>query len=411
MDCDLCEKRIVELLYGELDERAAAETRNHLEGCPSCKAAFERLEIARAYARRLELAPAPSMSKVLAAAREQAAVNRASREQAAAGRARGPLEGTPGAVEAPGEENGTARFLRWLGGVAMAPQLGVATVLLLVVGIGLWYLPQLEGGGRGAPDRILETDPASIGETTLVPAEPLQLSHDPRTGRVIEVVGPGEGSSVQRETESSGSAVRRTPRAADPAITMARPDEAIGEREIAPDLGAGSVRQDTLPELTTAAGVFEGGALPGPGTGADAPAHAGPAPIAAPAPSPPSAPPVTSPDERSIDDVVALAEEPLAAHALHQQARSLAAAGRCQESVVRYEQLQARHPDYAQSGQASLEAGQCLRRLGRLGSARAAFERAARSSVPTVAGAARREIVELEAQERAASEVPAAAAD
>ncbi|MBN8613118.1 MAG: hypothetical protein J0L92_21180, partial [Deltaproteobacteria bacterium] len=155
MDCEHCEKSLLELSYGELDESAAATARGHLEGCASCRAAFQKIEIGRAFARKLELEPAPSMAKVLAAAREQAAASRAAREQ--------PPEIATSPRTAPRDEatdeGGLAGWLRRLGAFVMGPQLGVATVLMLVVGIGLWYLPQLGGGaGRGTPP-LLEPEP------------------------------------------------------------------------------------------------------------------------------------------------------------------------------------------------------------------------------------------------------------
>jgi tetratricopeptide (TPR) repeat protein len=239
---------------------------------------------------------------------------------------------------------------------------------------------------------------------------------------VVEVVGPDGERTTENRAADQGGAVSVTPsrrperpeeRAADELEVAERVD-----REVPPsEETAGAVQEQALPELSVAAGAYEGGPLPplAPTAGlattpTPAPAPQAPAQMAPLAPS--TAPAGHAPAARSADDLAApspATDEPLAAHALHQQARSLAAAGRCQESIARYEQLQARYPDYAQGGQASLEAGQCLRRLGRTSAARVALERAARSSVPVVAGAARRELVELAAEDRATTEVPTAA--
>jgi hypothetical protein len=100
--------------------------------------------------------------------------------------------------------------------------------------------------------------------------------------------------------------------------------------------------------------------------------------------------------------------EDLAAAALHGQARQLAAAGRCADSVARYQQLQSRYPSYPEGGRASVEMADCLRRLGRGRDARVALERATHSPVPAVAAAARRQIVEMDMADRAAREEPAA---
>jgi predicted anti-sigma-YlaC factor YlaD len=53
MDCELCEKSLVDLLYGELDETTSAQVRTHLEGCDGCRQAFEKLESGRSFARKL----------------------------------------------------------------------------------------------------------------------------------------------------------------------------------------------------------------------------------------------------------------------------------------------------------------------------------------------------------------------
>ncbi len=411
MDCELCEKKLVDLLYDELDESAAAETRAHLESCEPCRLAMGKLELGRAFARRLELAPAPSLSGVLAAAREQAAANRALRD-----RVEGDAATPPAVAPREQEPSGGAvgRFLRWLGAVAMGPQLGVATVLLLVVGIGLWYLPQLGGDGRDHTLAVLEPEPQSVGETTaLAPAEPLQLAHDPRTGRVVSL-GEATGSSEARPTPAPETPRRREDRAGTeraPAVVEEEALAAVEQRVAASDeSSAGAVNDDALPEITSAAGAFEGGTLP--------PVVARPSPAPGPGRAPTTGPAaVASSGARSVPAEVGMPEAPgagperdeLAAAALHGQARSLAGAGRCADAVGRYEQLLSRYPSYPDGGRASVEMADCLRRLGRLDAARTTLERASRSSVSSVATSARRQLVELEAHERASERTEPAA--
>ncbi len=436
MDCEQCEKSLLDLSYGELEESAAAVMRAHIEGCATCRQAFQKIEIGRAFARKLELEPAPSMSKVLAAAREQAAANRAAREQ--------PVDAAPVAHTTPREEassddSGLAGWLRRLGALVMGPQLGVATVLLLVVGIGLWYLPQLGGGaGRGAPP-LLEPDPQQTSETSaLAPAEPLQLTHDPRTGRVT-VEQPAEeedlqGATARRDpprTEDLARAAENEQRAPSQA-QQAETDEAVlagFERTVPTEAPPGSVRDDSLPELTSAAGSVEGEPLPptGPTTGgvemwvpSTTPSTA-PTTERATTPQPSTQPstqatapqPITGSSGGSARsgteawDVDSVPGGPsagdLGAAALHGQARQLAAAGRCADSVARYQQLQSRYPTYPESGRASMEMADCLRRIGRSREARVALDRATRSPVPAVASAARRQLLEMDTADRAAT--------
>jgi hypothetical protein len=414
MDCELCEKSLVDFLYGELDDDTSAQIRSHLEGCDACRLAYSKLEVGRAFARKLVIEPAPSTSKALAAARERARAHRASREQVAARPQKDPSAPRHDAP-VPEEDSSISSWLRWLGAMVMGPQLGVVTVLLLVVGIGLWYLPQLgAGGGRGAAP-LLEPDPQQTSETgALEPAEPLQLSHDPRTGRVRvdderqgEVV-LAEESDQPTEREIVRPDVPRDPserrtETAPEAPSTATDRLAAVEAEVAPREDPGRVQMDSLPELTTGAGAYEGGALPATPT---------PAAEALTMPTPPTGlgvsatrPPVT--EQPDFDSVPGGPEgNDLAAAALHGQARQLAAAGRCADSVARYQQLQSRYPSYPESGRASLEMADCLRRLARPREARAALERAARSPVATVAAAARRQVLEMDMQDRAAEAAP-----
>lgn len=407
MDCELCEKNLVDLLYGELDDAVAKQMRAHLDSCDGCRQAFAKLEVGRAFARKLELAAAPSLATVLAAAREQAATNRAAREPGVPASAPADPQRVP-------EQSGLPRWLLWLGAIAMGPQLGVATVLLLMVGIGLWYLPQIgDTGGRGAID-VIEPEPPPMAETTaLAPAEPLELAHDPRTGRVVT----REGSSDEGQSdEGRPPPAPPRPQAADHRPeTPAEPTPELFaevERDVpgSDDPGAGLVESDSLPEVSSAAGAYEGGSLP---PLAPAPEHAVAPPVT---PSPASSPSLgarsvgATPRSEMEDLSAGPRGDELAAAALHGQARQLATAGRCPDAIGRYEQLQARYPAYPEGARASVEMAECMRRLGRVGQARTVLERASRSPVAAVASSARRQLVEMDAEERALTQ-PAAPAE
>ncbi len=424
MDCELCEKNLIDLLYGELDESTTAEMRSHLEGCEACRQAHARLEGGRAFARKLELSPPPSLASVLAAARVQAAANRAAREPASA-----PSPAAAPPPERAEQDSGLPRWLRWLGAIAMGPQLGVVTVLLLMVGIGLWYLPQLGGNGDRGPMDVLEPEPPPVSETTaLAPAEPLQLEHDPRTGRVVTREHGGDPAPGHEEVPASGGRTS-PPRAPVPAPEVAAPELMAEVEHVVPatDDHAGVVQADSLPEVTSAAGAYEGGALPSlqapdepapsSGTGTASTPPSGPPPTAPPSPVLP-APTAGVPGARwletpSRNEAETLAGGPrgdeLAAAALHGQARQLAISGRCADAVGRYEQLQSRYPSYPESARASVELADCMRRIGRVSQARAALDRASRSPVTAVAQSARRQLLEMDAADRAATE-PAAPA-
>jgi len=274
--------------------------------------------------------------------------------------------------------------------------------------------------------------PRPANETTaLAPAEPLQLEHDPRTGRVVTREGGAEPPPHDDGTSTPGTRtapVRLT--APDPEQP---PPELLAEIErvvpAADDDGAGTVESDSLPEMPSAAGAYEGGSLPaitapialapasGTGTGSTTPSSPRLATTPSPAPvaPPPSAwvPGVRSGETSPRSEADALVGGPrgdeLAAAALHGQARQLAVAGRCADAVGRYEQLQSRYPAYPESARASVELADCMRRIGRVSQARAALDRASRSPVTAVAQSARRQLLEMDAADRAAAE-PAEAA-
>ncbi len=73
MDCETCNDLLMDLLYDELDEVRAAAARKHLDGCASCRGAWQRLSQGRALASTLAPVTAPLPSATLLAAVESAA--------------------------------------------------------------------------------------------------------------------------------------------------------------------------------------------------------------------------------------------------------------------------------------------------------------------------------------------------
>jgi len=130
MDCELCEKNLIDLLYGELEESATREMRAHLEACDACRHAYVKLEAGRAFSRKLELAPAPSLASVLAAARVQAAANRAAREPVSV-----PSAPAPAPTEPTEDLHGPPRLLRRPAPLPLGPHRAVSTGLLPVAPI------------------------------------------------------------------------------------------------------------------------------------------------------------------------------------------------------------------------------------------------------------------------------------
>jgi TolA-binding protein len=197
MNCETFESQLLDLVYGELDEPAAKDARSHLDGCASCKTAFEKLSFARKAAAQLAPMDAPSGidDVVMRSARARARDFAAAHPRAAA------------AAEAESEGGLWRSVVRFLGGFAMGPQVAMATVFVLVVAIGLWSLPNLRN--EETPDEggtVVEADTGGevVRSPDLLPADPIQLHLDPRAGRVR---GEGEEPPVQRAVRPSDDTV------------------------------------------------------------------------------------------------------------------------------------------------------------------------------------------------------------
>ena len=363
VNCDDAEKAVLDMAYGEVELARVADLEVHYASCPSCADALAKVKRGVALGHQLRREAAPSMSVVLQAARERAAATRAAKS----------VEAEPQVVtiretktEAPFEG-----FFAWLGRVAMGPQLGVATVLLVVVGLGLWYLPRLR-----APSALevatLEPDPATGAETqALAPADPLELTHDPRTGRVVA------SADVVANERARATNLERPPRVVRPAPEETAGDELrVAIAEIPSEETPGSVQLEAMAEMPSAAGAMVTAPItPG--------ASAGP-----------------RAEEATLDSE-------LNATTLHAEARALAQSERCAESVSAYQRLLREHPQYRDGSRASLEMSECLRSLGRNSEARDALARASRSPVSSVASGARRALVEMDSESRAVEAVAA----
>jgi hypothetical protein len=128
MSCESCRDLLIELVCDELPLASAAEVRAHALRCERCGPELEKLSATLRVSRDLPLlTPSPEVERrVMQAARD-----------AIARRARGPAREE---TSVPAGGRLTAWFAR-LGSFAMSPQVAMASVLLLVVGIGLYALP------------------------------------------------------------------------------------------------------------------------------------------------------------------------------------------------------------------------------------------------------------------------------
>jgi hypothetical protein len=173
MDCRTCEPTLIDLVHDELATDAAAEARAHLGECASCRASFERLVAGRALASRLELErpPQPVGARLLQLAESRAAELRA--------------EAAPKSPPTP------ARALfDFLARFAMGRQVGMATIMLLIVALGVWSLPRLRRDPVGSGAVVdAETEGEAAPSPGVVPADRLDLEVDPRARRIRSADG------------------------------------------------------------------------------------------------------------------------------------------------------------------------------------------------------------------------------
>ncbi len=476
MDCEACTDRFVDLLYDELDDADAEATRAHLAQCEGCEAAFGRMSAGRELASFMvmEEPPARVLSAVLAAARERAGERASIKPE---------LETVvPAAVREARDDHDRhddegslwSRFMRWLGGLAMGPQVAMAMMLLLMVGIGLWYLPELR---RHDPSDVTAiVDPAAgdeVGPSVgLEPAEPLDLQADPRTGRIRpreEIAhttarrtrpapspSPAPAEEVASNAEPATVAARMPTETA--TVGQAEADDVTNEgAEAQPNVAVAVAEEPTSEALAADESApadrlaLRQGTPSSMGAGSQPSRSAAPAMARAPSAPSPSAPPTRAqafdlaaasgaemaaapaqaPAEQqaqapasagatyqrgmqhmqqreygaAADDFEAVIERPdtdgrqLLPSALHHLAQSERAAGNCTAAIRSYQRLLSRFPSYSDASAARIELADCYRRTGQISQARAALVAASRDA--RVASRAQRELVRLEAAERA----------
>lgn len=398
MDCEGCTDRLIDLLDEELDDAEANTTRAHLATCERCAATFERVSAGYRLGNMLSLEEPPPnlLDGVLAAARERAAVRISANPEASL-----PLRPVAREAREPSEEDEDdafgASFVRWLGSFAMRPQAAMAMSLLLMVGIGLWYLPDWRG--IDPTDNHAVIDPA-VGDDArpsagLVPAEPLALEEDARRARIRPRTGEDVASErTQRrrarraesdgpETPAPRRAQRVAPPAAAPAVADETGDELLAQNE------AQAVPPEAVPSGATPSQALGVGTL-----------VEDPAPSARPTMRAPPSAAILDEGIASAGGASAELDTPeLLPPALHQMARNQALANRCAQAIPSYRRLLSEYPSYPRASEARVELADCYRRTGQLSNARRALEQA--SSDPRTATRARRELVRLEAAERA----------
>ncbi len=215
MNCENCETQLLDLLYGELDATTASQVRAHLDGCASCRVASDKLVSARRIVRQLPLESPPARVHAAIMARAQAHVRGEVVVAAPRGKAHAESEEPQSAVQ---------RFMAWLGGFVLGPQVAMAMVLMLMVGVGLYYLPGLRTSRNVPGGAIVNADPGDEAgpSAAIQPAEPLDLRLDTRTNRLHS--GTETGAARSARAASAADEARQVvegPLPEQPAATLA----------------------------------------------------------------------------------------------------------------------------------------------------------------------------------------------
>ncbi len=123
MDCTRCDDLLLDLAYGELDEVTTAAAQRHVEGCTRCTAAMADVRVVREACRAIEMPEPPASldARILAAA--HAAV--------------GTVTARPREITVDRPIPLFARFFDGFAALAMKPQMAMAAVLVVVVGVAV----------------------------------------------------------------------------------------------------------------------------------------------------------------------------------------------------------------------------------------------------------------------------------
>lgn len=352
MTCEKCKVDLLSLVYGEFEPSEAEAMHSVIASCSSCSTEFEKLKRTVRLTRQLdERDPPRALDRlILERARAHVAEQKASRAKPA--------------VEEDEKTGLWAALLRWIGTFAMGPQVAMATLTLLVIGIGLWYLP--EGQRRENATGTVVHAPDNEG----VPVEPTREEH--ATLETPETERAGVQAIQLDEEEKPEPAARQVRNQERP------PAGDVIERPLE------ELIQPTAPtmEVTTEEGLAENTAVTDPM----------PAPVAR-----QQAQDALTARERfdrgvqaqqrgdfssaiqDFDSVLRVPDDAtreLVPNALHRLAASHKRNNNCEAAIPHYEALVERFPRYGGLSTALMELGGCYRSVGRVVDAEQTFGRA-----------------------------------
>ena len=383
MDCEKLDAMAIDLVYDELDVRAAEEAEQHLLGCTRCTALVERLRAGKRASESLTLESPSSLLE--------------SRILEAAARAKRP-EPWPRRI---------GRAISTAGAYAMRPQVAMAAVVVVMVGMSVVLL---RGGGLTAKRTAVteEGTPVTNVEQTKeeqAPAVIAQTEKSPAFAAPSSAAAPklaqgmlgGEASSeaLDESVEGKKLEVKRKEAELDDGKDMLAKNDKPGSSSG----GDGAYDQKPADESNFKGGLAGGAAPVDKPTAkkvAEAPATPKPAATSASAGSAGNTSTATAQTGASspvFDDAMSAYTKGKYADAakgfdaaavagtrtptsLLYAARSQRALGSCVNALPRFQRVLSDFPVSAEVPWAAIEGGECSRAIGDVKTARTLFEKA-----------------------------------
>jgi tetratricopeptide (TPR) repeat protein len=334
MNCEQYEDPLLSLAEGDLPPEEAADVRAHAASCARCGELLERLSAGHQLSLRLPMADPPAAvgSRIMAAARAHAA-------------------GHAGTPAAPHRGLSATAILQWLREVALGPQVAMATVMLLVVAIGVWYLPDLrrEPDLRAGPvmHPPVDGEPAPSAEAMAAMQEPAE-AEAPLAKAEADMPAPGPPAAPMEEKTWRKRRQRSGFEGGRGAGAGAQHDSKRKEVAAAPRPRKPLEDRDTMAEQAPAAPPARSATASRSASSSD------------------SLPGLLGEDEAGT------APDPLRSHAdaLMALARTQKNAGDCKRAVETYEAFLGAHRQHRLAPRAMLEAADCWLKLGNVERAR-----------------------------------------
>jgi tetratricopeptide (TPR) repeat protein len=339
-----------ELVGGTLEENVAAEVRSHLQICAPCRGLYEGL-----YS-NVEVELGGSRYRSTSQFRSQIAKDQRS--------------STEPESSFPQYSAGWPGSITFVGRLAMGRQVAAAAVMLVVVAVGLWYVPRLSQHPEAIGSTIThpEFSDASRALDRLKPAEPLDLAIDKRSGRIHpKGTIPPSMASYRRAVAPNTDTRLDPPGSIKTEPVLGDPSNAINANaEPNRDTKSTTAGQSAQTDKSTPATVVE----------AISDVHNPPN-------APSESPVLEAADEiykraiifyrsgnfeSAIEDLNQIVDRK-AAYTLHPKAllylaRCYAESGRCVLALPQYRKLIARFPVKPEGGDAMVEAAACYRKIG-----------------------------------------------